>query len=316
MRIIFPIALVFSIILSGFYLVVSQPVACAAPIHYHIGALDSRFNLSTSSAEAAIDQAVITWEKTTSHDLFTYDEQAPFTINFVYDDRQDRVVTEEAVRAVLDQKEQTSTEIAAKYKALNTQYLQLSAAYEARVTAHNVKLKAFNDTVARYNSSGGAPGSAFTKLQIEEAAIKQEAADLETSAAQLKIIVAKLNQLGDQGNQLIAQYNTGVQSYNATFGETSEFTQGDYQRDKIDIYKFSNESELVKVLMHEFGHALGLSHVEGSSSIMYYLMQDQPNPPMLTPEDLAAFTTACGGDEGIFTPVRQFITHYMYQKLL
>jgi hypothetical protein len=166
------------------------------------------------------------------------------------------------------------------------------AAYEARIEAYNKK-------VASYNETGGAPAEIFAELQSEEKALKKVAAALTERANELQSVVEKLNALGERGNRLIDQYNSGVDVYNSRFGEPNEFTQGDYQGDHINIYSFSSEDELLKVLIHEFGHALGIGHVEGNESFMYYLLEDQPDTPILSEADLAAFSHVCGEKDGL-----------------
>jgi hypothetical protein len=299
MRSIFPLALIISLIFSGSYLFYINNSVCNTPIHYRLGTIDDRFNLTDEEAKTNLAEVVSIWEEATNRDLFVYDKNSKLAVNFVYDDRQQRVETEASVRNSLDKKEQTSTQIATQYTELNNEYKKLRSAYDTRVTDYNARLKTFNDIVAKYNSEGGAPDSAFAELQKEESYLKTEAIAVSSLSEQLSKIVVILNTLGDQGNKIIEQYNAGVQSYNSEFGKVDEFTQGDYQGDKIDIYKFSNELELQRVLLHEFGHSLGIGHVEGSTSIMYYLLDSQPDTLELTSEDISAFTAVCGDAKGV-----------------
>jgi len=102
--------------------------------------------------------------------------------------------------------------------------------------------------------------------------------------------------------------------FNEQFGESREFTQGDYQGDKISIYTFLDEAELVRVLVHEFGHALGIGHVENSESMMYHLMSNQPTIARLSVEDTQAFFAVCGQDNDLknrlITNITQFINNF------
>jgi len=309
MRKILPIVLLLSLAFSGVYFFQTGIAAvCNTPIHYRLGIFDSRFNISETEALGLVDQAVTAWEQVTQRDLFVYDEKADFPINFIFDGRQERVVKEGILRSNLDSKEQTSTEIASQYENLNTKYQQLRISYDARVSSYNARLKKFNDIVAKYNNKGGAPESVFADLQTEQDLLKKEADVLSFLSENLAKIVSNLNDLGEQGNRIIFQYNDGVQTYNRTFGETKEFTQGDYQGDKINIYKFSSQSELKKVLMHEFGHSLGIDHVEGSSSIMYYLMENQPDTLALSEDDLVAFGYVCGTGDDMVSKLRLLLS--------
>jgi len=312
MRKIFPLTLFLTLALSGVYFYQTSIASiCDTPIHYRLGTFDNRFSISELEAVTLIKQATSIWEKSTNRDLFIYDENANLPINFIFDDRQERVVEEETLRFKLDSKEQSSTQIATQYKNLNIKYQELHTSYDKRVTNYNVRLKEFNNTVEKYNNEGGVPKEVLAELEVEKSALKVEADTLSTLSKNLAKIVSNLNDLGEQGNRIISQYNDGVKAYNKNFGKTEEFTQGDYQGDKINIYKFSDQTELVKVLLHEFGHSLGIDHVEGSSSIMYYLMENQSDTLALSVEDLRAFNATCGDKEGIIPRLKILLNHFL-----
>ncbi|MEX2013071.1 MAG: matrixin family metalloprotease, partial [Candidatus Levyibacteriota bacterium] len=64
----------------------------------------------------------------------------------------------------------------------------------------------------------------------------------------------------------------------------------DPNNNTITIYFASNYSELIHTLTHEFGHALGMQHVENSQSIMYPYTTSSVT---LTPEDLEQLAYVC-----------------------
>ncbi len=283
------------VIASGY----SAAQTCVTPLSYRIGPIDERFDITQDEAVQVITNAEETWERATGRELFTYATSAAFAINFIFDDRQERTIAEQALRDSLDQKENSGETIQEQYDALATQYKEFQTEYETKVAAYEQKIAAFNAEVARYNDQGGAPEDVYAELQAREAALDAEAASLAARATELQSVVDNLNALGDRGNILIEQYNNGVDTYNHRFGEPNEFTQGDYQGSFINVYSFASKDELLMVMIHELGHALGIGHVEGTSSFMYYLLQDQPNPPELSEADLAAFFQTCGSHTGI-----------------
>lgn len=287
---------------------------CQAPLTYALTNLDSRFDLTEAEALAAIAEAEALWETAAGRELFIpvdASENPDVTISFTFDERQERAIAEETLRDSLDNKAATSEDLATAYERLADDYRVKREAHQAAVSAYEERLADHNATVDRYNNEGGAPEAVFNQLQVAERLLAEEAEQLESEGEKLNQLAEQINQLGEQGNQVIRQYNDGVTTYNNTFGEPDEFTQGDYLAGAIHIYTFTSRGELINVLAHEFGHALDIDHVEGSASVMYYLMEDQPTPPALSGEDIAAFTTQCGTTGTFGTSVRALINQYI-----
>ena len=147
--------------------------------------------------------------------------------------------------------------------------------------------------------------------EAERTALQAEASELEQTAAELNELARRINQLSEEGNRLIDSYNDDVESYNTRFGHGEIFTQGDYKGDHINIYEFSSDNELQTVLLHEFGHALGIDHVEASSSVMYYLLEDVESDPLFSASDLEAFSSVCGSGKEWDQLARQTIRNFL-----
>jgi hypothetical protein len=177
-------------------------------------------------------------------------------------------------------------------------------AYETRLGAYNRKVSSFND-------QGGAPPGQFAALEAERRELDRESAGLQATTGELNTLIANINELGDRGQALVDSYNREVEIFNDNFGFSREFTQGDYQGDRINIYKFSDVQELEQVLAHEFGHALGIDHVDVESSLMYYLLEETNQSPTLSAADSAAFTAVCGTGEEFDQTVRRTIRDFL-----
>lgn len=285
--------LITSLFAAGFFYVAGQGV-CQVPISYRLGNIDERFSLSAEEARAALAEAEAVWEAATGEILFTYDETAPLAINFVFDERQAFTDAEADFKDRLDRTENLNDTIAVQYESLVVEYNELRNSYLTRSATYEAAITDYNDRVAKYNASGGAPPDVYAALQQEEIVLQQQQRDLNQIAKELNVMVDEINSISSEGNQLIETYNRGVVSYNQTFSDSREFTQGDYQGSDINVYTFSDDQELSLVLAHEFGHALGIDHVAGSSSIMYYLIGEQPKTLVLSHEDQRAFQLVCG----------------------
>jgi hypothetical protein len=280
---------------------------CPVPLPYRLGTIDESFSLTEAEAKADIEAAVQVWEKTVNRDLFVYDESADFTVNFVFDERQEALNQEQSERQELDETREQNNEVLQQVEYLQSQHDNLAQRYQANVAQYEQDLAAYNADVNTYNDRGGAPPNKFSQLEAERVRLSQVTDDLSTTATQLNTLASEINALGERGNQLVNDYNQEVDTYNAEYGFAREFTQGDYQGDKISIYTFSDKNELINVLAHEFGHALGIGHVETSESLMYYLIDETGSVTDLSTDDTLAFLEVCGATETFGQKVRRTI---------
>lgn len=290
----FAVTLIVVLLFAGGYFYYIAEAVCPAPLQYRLGELDERFFLTEEEAKLTIAQAESVWEDATGQNLFSYDETADFTINFIFDERQAFADAEDDFKERLDETETINDSIASEYQELVAEYETSKADYEAAVVAYETRLREYNDEVESYNEDGGAPAAVYTRLQEEKQALDREQRALNQTAGELNQLVDDINRVGAEGNKVIETYNRNVSVYNRTFGEPREFTQGDYQGDFINIYTFESQAELELVLAHELGHALHLGHVEGEESLMYYLIGGQPDTLTLSAADSEAFARVCG----------------------
>jgi predicted Zn-dependent protease len=106
--------------------------------------------------------------------------------------------------------------------------------------------------------------------------------------------LAELFRLLERRNQAASEYNKVAKNYNQKYGHGLEFNQAEYNGKGINVYQFSTEQDLEVALAHEFGHALGMDHVENPTSIMYYITGGNQQVD-LTPsaEDLTELKRVC-----------------------
>jgi len=307
MRFSFILALVLSISLAGVQWYQTTKYICPVPIEYRLGEIGESFDITPDEAKAAIAEAAGLWEQNADEELFVYTDDADFTINFIFDERQEVANAQTTDRDRLDS-------IAQQNEAFRTQIAQLQSTYESKQAdfvikrdAYDSELQAYNDRVRQVNDRGGAGKEVFAALEDERVRLEQTSRALQQEAASLNDLAQQLNNFSAEGNRLIDTYNQEVEQYNLDYGMAHEFTQGDYQGGEINVYKFSDSDELVSVLAHEFGHALGISHVEEPGALMYYLLDDELfDTPTLAASDIAAYQVACE-DQGIAGSIRSII---------
>jgi prefoldin subunit 5 len=307
MRSIFYSTLFGVLIVSGTFWYLRTSAICPAPIAYRLGDVDERFGVTVPEAQKVLANAEAIWEVELGRDLFVYDETSEFAINFIYDERQQLASTEEEWRIELDAKEIESQQILSDVRRIAAEISADQEAFVIERERYETRLTAYNNQVAAYNSTGGAPKEEYAALQETQKVLAAELTKLLSTEADIRQRAEELNEFGETGNQLIELYNREVVQYNEIYGNIEQYTQGDFKRERINVYKFSDTTELTKVIAHEFGHALGVGHVEGEGSLMYYLMAEQPETILLSEEDKTAFIAECGSGNEFSYEVRRII---------
>lgn len=270
---------------------------CSKPITYKIGQFDERFNITKEDFIKSLQTAENVWEVKTNKDLFKYDqEKGKVTINLIYDYRQEATNKLTSIDSQLKDGQTKYNSVKAEYDKLKNQYNIAISKYNINLSSFNKQSLAYQEKVKYWNARGGAPKSQYDLLQKEKSLLDQKYKALQLEQNNVNKLASSVNTLAIELNRLAFVLNLNVKTYNKVGEERGEtFKEGLYTKDdsgeKIDVFEFSSNTKLVRVLAHEFGHSLGIDHLNDPNSIMYE--QNQSNSLELSILDLEAVNLIC-----------------------
>ena len=243
------------------------------PIRWRIGKVDPRFNLDSDQVKTAAGRAIHLWEAESGRRLFQFDDKNGFPVNLVYDARQE---AENARRSAKEELTKASADLDdAKSKARTAleAYKHATELLAADSQRYVLRVNDYNGRVHKWNAAGGAPPPVAAEMEAENRTLEAEKTRLDRAQGNLEAMRTEGNRLADIYRDRLASFNTSVQQFNTRFGATVIWKSGEFlvsgtKAKSITVYAFRDSDELTITLAHEFGHAIGLKHVEGEASIM------------------------------------------------
>ena len=292
LRVILLITLIFLVII--FF---RTPRPCQEPLTYRIGTVDERFGLSREEFTEAVGKAASIWGKSFSHDLFREDSKGVLEVNLIYDYRQEASDKLKSLNYKIGNTKSSYDDLKSHFENLKSEHEQKSAVLASDFNAYNARVSAFNAGIQSGKQQGGLSERSYTRLMAEKDELNSINQNLQERQGEMKRMADTINSMVVVINEIATNYNLDVVNYRdegARLG--TEFCEGNYTskdgRQTITIYQFDNGGRLVRVLAHEFGHALGLIHNNNREAIMYRL--NQSDSLELAPADIAALKTRCG----------------------
>lgn len=270
---------------------------CSTPITYSLGSFDPKFGIPQATFLADVSQAVNIWDAPINKTLFQYSSTGKLKINLVYDARQAATDKLKSLGFSIDDTEASYNALKARYDADTLDYNAQKQSLTAAEAAYEKLRQAYEQAVTYWNNQGGAPRNVVDQLNQQREGLNVQAQSITTEQNQLNSLVDSINALTSELNRIGSELNKDVSAYN-TVGQSQggEFQEGLYTVDssgqRIDIFEFNDQNQLVRVLAHELGHALGLGHINTNpQAIMYYLNQGKNDK--LTADDIAAVKQLC-----------------------
>ncbi len=281
---------------AGYTKVQRQYFPCTDTIYYSLGEFDTKFGLSQEEFLKYLNEAAKKWNEASGRELLAYSENSDFKVDLVYDKRQAVTDVLDDIGGGLDKNKTVYNELKEKYNAGMTLYKISKATFEKDWVSFAQKNSEYNKKVQAVNASGGASPEEYYALTAERENLNTEELKLKNIEDSLNKSVASVNKLAQELNTLAQELNLDVTRYNAIGDmQDDEFEEGRYYREGIsegiEIYQFDDRIKLERVLAHEFGHALGVEHVDDKESIMYFL--NTSGNTELTDSDKSALSTIC-----------------------
>jgi hypothetical protein len=273
------------------------PAPCTRQVQYSIGFFDTRFGISTSTMKADLIKAANIWNTALGKKALAYSDSGTLDVNLIYDYREQATLELQSIGGTIFSYRSTYDSLQTKYNSLLGQYNTGKARLQSELDAYGQNISAYNAQVAYWNTRGGAPTSEYQKLQSQKQSLDAAAASYEQDRVALNKLADNLNSVVTELNMSAKELNTNVKTYNTVGASTGEkFNEGEYIEDasgkRINIYQFNTEDKLVRVLEHEFGHALGLDHVSDPDAVMYYMNEGENGA--LTASDIGELRKVCG----------------------
>jgi Matrixin len=312
----FPQFLFLLLLIIGGVFYLGKQIPCKQVTTYRLGEIDPRFDLSQSEIKALLLSAEKPWEMLAKRELLAYDqEKGKVVVNFIYDERQERTKELGKLSTEEEKLNTTQAQIDTTYNTLKEQYEKRSTAYEQGLSQYKTRLDAYNREVSQLNRSGGASESELKRLTKESKDLEKKNIELESERLALNTLANKLNALAKNSEQVVEKFNEKVENFEERFSGGGLFDQGEFGGAELNIYQFQTKEDLALVLSHEFGHSLGLDHVENPNSLMYYLMEKQPKEIALTAEDIASFESLCSEPNNFTLTNLKQIGHFLQLRL-
>lgn len=282
-------------------------VPCGIPVHFALAEVAPGFGFDRETVMMALVEAANLWQGVSGPILFLESDHAmAMQVSLLYDARQQAANTRRSLRGGLEHDRGTFESDEAMLLRWGERIEASRQAHDLATTALAARARAYEREAAAWNAGRGERTDARRQaLETESALLRDELAGLERAGLSLNADIdaynrraADLRQRADEFQSRVARYNDASSASPVESGRYS-YAPGEGRR--IEVYRAESYDELMLVLAHELGHALGIGHVNEPGAVMHAMLHDgglfQPDrarPVELSIADQAALVEICG----------------------
>jgi hypothetical protein len=280
---------------------------CGIPIHFALGEVDPRFGFDRDTVMAALVEAANLWQPHAGTVLFLEsDHRFAMTVSVQFDERQQAANTRRSLRGSieLDRRQLEADEAMLQHWSSRIEAARRAHERDAEELAHRVQQH--EAEVQAWNANPARRTEAYRRaLESESTALRAALAELERLGREMNADIEAYNRRAGDTRARADAFRSRVGRYNSASSEqpveSGRYSYSREQGRRIDVFRAESYDELVWVLAHEFGHALGIGHVEEPGAIMHALLHDggELQPGLVRPigvgeADRAALLAVCG----------------------
>ena len=280
---------------------------CAIPVHYRLDEIDPRFGFDRLTVTTALIDAVSLWQSRADALLFVEsDHPEAMRVSMRFDHRQESANVRSSLRGGLEQDRVQLERDEAMLARWATRIEEARAARDRAADALRADVAGHEARVAAWNAGEGERSERRRRaLETERETLRLAGEDVRRMTEDLNGDIAAYNRAAADMQRRVADFRGRVGEYNqASSGELVESGRYQYAPGtgrRIDVFRVEDYEELVRVLAHELGHALGLGHVEQPGALMHAMLH-RPGaaptarsvPAELLAADLDALQAVCG----------------------
>lgn len=259
---------------------------CQLPLSYRLAGIDAAFGLSHVAAQQQIDAAAQLWNQAAGRTVFVADASHGFPIRFIYDERQQQLLESSLLQRNLQRYDQRIAEQQQDFNARLTDFQQRQQHFSNQDRALAGDIKRFNQRARQADSAIAAQlGREQAELLSRQKEHAMQAEQLEAEQQRLQSQQQMLNDIINERNNLLP-----AQPVSRTLAEVGLLEQQGSQR-QMTIFAYKDRHSLQLTLLHEFGHALGIGHLDNPAAVMHAALTGQQD--QLSADDLHAFRQMC-----------------------